>query len=293
MSALAEQSAVAGGTSNPSQVRAALRLGRTRLGLALCLAVIGVALVGPWLVPHSPTDFVAGPFQVRAPGAPLGSDNLGRDVLSRFLAGGKALLILSVLATIAGVGLGTAVGAIAGYFRSTIDNWLMRLTDVVLAFPHIVLALLLVATFGPQPWLIVLAVAIGHAPRTARIVRAATLGVVEHDYIRAAEAVGVPWPSIVFHEIVPAISSPLLAETALRFAYSLTFVSSLSFLGLGLQPPTPDWGVMINENRLALTVAPFGTLLPAAALAILTVGTSLVSDGFSRVVAGVDRGIKS
>jgi peptide/nickel transport system permease protein len=227
------------------------------------------------------------------PGTLFGTDNLGRDVLSRFLYGGRWLLVLSALATLLGVGAGALVGLVSGYFRGWPDEVLMRGGDVLLAFPQVVIALLLLTVFGPQVWLLVLVVALGHAPRTARVVRGAALSVVGRDFVQAAEAAGVPAWRILVRELLPNITGTLMVEVGLRLTYSIGLIAALSFLGLGLQPPAADWGLMINENRVALTVQPWSVVLPVLAIAVLTVGTNLVTDGLARASAGIDRGVES
>jgi peptide/nickel transport system permease protein len=161
---------------------------------------------------------------------------------------------------------------------------------VFMAFPQIVLALLLVTAFGPKVWLIVLTVGISHAPRVARVIRGAAVQIVERDFVKAAEAVGEPRRRIIFGELLPNVTSPLLVELGLRLTYSIGLIAGINFLGLGLQPPTSDWGLMMNENRLALTFQPWGVLLPIIAIALLTIGTNLLTDAFARAAIGIDRG---
>ncbi|MET3809936.1 ABC transporter permease [Arthrobacter sp. UYEF3] len=271
--------------------RRALRSKRTVVGLVLSLAVLAVALFGPYVSPHSATDFVAAPFSPAGTGGPFGTDNLGRDVLSRFLSGGQSLMILALVATGLGVGLGALVGVTAAYRRGWLDEFLMRTGDVALAFPQIVLALLFLSIIGPQLWLLVLMVGLGHLPRVARVVRGAALSVVERDFIKAAESVGIPRWRIMIGEIIPNISSTLAVEFGLRLTYSIGLVAGLSFLGLGLQPPAADWGLMINENRIALTISPWSVALPVIAIAVLTVGTNLVTDGLAKASIGSDKGV--
>jgi peptide/nickel transport system permease protein len=162
--------------------------------------------------------------------------------------------------------------------------------DIVLAFPSIVLALVMVATVGPKIWLLVVAVGITTMPRVARVTRGAALEVVERDFVQAAEAIGEARPKILFGEILPNITSPLLVEASLRLTYSIGLIAALSFLGFGLQPPNADWGLMINENRQGLTIQPWGTVMPVIAIALLTIGTSLIGDGLARAAIGIDRG---
>jgi peptide/nickel transport system permease protein len=270
--------------------RRAWRLGRTKVGVVLVLLLVGTALIGPYFAPHDPSAFAGAPYAHPSSAARLGTDNLGRDVLSRFLWGGRSILGLSSSATLIGLVLGVSIGLLAAYSRSLLDDVLMRLMDVILAFPSIVLALVAVATVGPKLWLIVLVVGLTTMPRVARVTRGASAEIVQRDFIQAAEAIGTPRRKILVGEILPNILSPLMVEASLRLTYAIGLIAGLSFLGFGEQPPAADWGLMINENRQGLTVQPWGVVLPVVAIALLTIGTSLVGDGLARASAGIDRG---
>jgi peptide/nickel transport system permease protein len=274
-------------------LRNALRLTRTRIGVGIVGLVVAVAVFGPLVAPHEPTEFVAAPNSGPSSAAVFGADALGRDVLSRFLHGGLTVLWLAVAATLLGVVVGVIVGLVAAYARNWLDDVLMRTNDIVLAFPQIVLVLLAVSAIGPKLWLIVVTVGITHAPRVARVMRGAGLEVVERDFVKAAEAVGEKRNRIIFGELLPNVTSPLLVELGLRMTYSIGLVAGISFLGFGLQPPKADWGLMIYENRLSITVQPWSVLLPILAIGLLTVGTNLVTDGIARAAIGIDRGGKS
>lgn len=267
----------------------AWRQGRTKVGLALVVLLLAVALLGPLFAPYSPSEFAGAPYSAPSASARLGTDSLGRDVLSRFLWGGRSILGLSLAATAIGLALGVAIGLVAAYARSILDDVLMRGMDVVLAFPSIVLALVAVATVGPQLWLLVLAVGLTTAPRVARVTRGASLEIVERDFVRAAEAIGESRGKILIGEILPNVTGPLMVEASLRLTYAIGLIAGLSFLGFGLQPPAADWGLMINENRQGLTVQPWGVVMPVLAIALLTIGTSLVGDGLSRASAGIEK----
>ncbi len=271
----------------------ALRLGRTRVGLGIVAVIVVVALAGPLVAPYSPTEFVAAPNSAPSGDAVFGADALGRDVLSRFLNGGRTVLWLAAASTLLGIVVGVVVGLIAAYARNWLDDVLMRGNDVLLAFPQIILVLLAVSAIGPKLWLIVLTVGLTHAPRVARVIRGAALEIVERDFVKSAEAVGEKRWRIVFAEVLPNVSSPLLVELGLRMTYSIGLVAGISFLGFGLQPPDADWGLMINENRLSITVQPWAVLLPVVAIGLLTIGTNLVTDGLSRALAGIDRKAES
>jgi peptide/nickel transport system permease protein len=270
---------------------------RTKIGVAIVLLLVAVAVFGPFFAPHAPDagltrtgGFVAG-FEPPSDEAPLGTDNLARDVLSRFLWGGRSVLALAGFATVLGAVLGIGVGLLAAYSRGILDDVLMRAQDVVLAFPQLVFALVLVATVGPELWLLVVAVGITTMPRIARVTRAAAVEVVERDFVRSAEGIGVPRRQILFGEVLPNITSPLVVEVTLRLTFNIAVIAALSFLGFGLQPPAADWGLMINENRQGLLAGqPWGVVMPVTAIGLLTIGTSLIGDGFARAAIGIERG---
>jgi peptide/nickel transport system permease protein len=270
-------------------LRNALRLGRTKIGIGIVAILIAIALFGPLLAPYSPTEFIGVPNSGPSSDALFGTDALGRDVWSRFLNGGRSVLWMSAAATLLGVGLGVFIGLVAAYARNWLDDVLMRASDVVLAFPQIILALLAVTAIGPKLWLIVLVVAIGHVPRVARVIRGAAQEVVERDFVQAAEAVGEKRSRIVLGELLPNVTSPLLVELGLRMTFSIALIAGVSFLGFGLQPPASDWGLMVNENRLSITVQMWAVLLPILAIGFLTVGTNLITDGIARAAIGIDR----
>ncbi len=274
-------------------LREASTLTRTRIGLGICVLMVAIAVFGRFVAPHSPTEFVAVPNSGPSSDALFGADALGRDVFTRWLYGGLTVLWLAAAATAVGIVFGTIIGLVAAYSRNALDDVLMRINDVFLSFPQIILVLLAVSAIGPKLWLIVLTVGSTHAPRVARVIRGAAQDVVERDFIRAAEAVGEKRWRIVFGEILPNVTSPLLVELGLRMTYSIGLVAAVSFLGFGLQPPTADWGLMINENRLSITVQPWSVFLPVLAIGLLTVGTNLVTDGVARAAIGLDRGGKS
>jgi peptide/nickel transport system permease protein len=274
-------------------MRRALGLTRTRIGLGIVVLMVAIALFGRFVAPYSPTEFVAAPNAGPSADALFGADALGRDVFSRWLYGGLTVLWMSTAATVVGIVLGTAVGLVAAYSRNWLDDVLMRGNDVLLSFPAIIFILLVVSAFGPKLGLIVLAVGLTHAPRVARVMRGAGQEVVERDFIRAAEVVGEKRWRIVVGEILPNVTSPLLVEIGLRMTYSIGIIAAVSFLGLGLQPPTADWGLMMNENRLSIAVQPWAVFLPVLAIGLLTVGTNLVTDGVARAAIGLDRGGKS
>lgn len=265
-----------------------LRYGRMRLGLVLTAFIVLLALVGPLFAPHSPSEFVGPPFSAPSHAAPLGTDYLGQDVLSRVLWGGRSVLWMSLTATVLGVAIGVLIGLIAGYARSFLDDAIMGGTDVVLAFPQIVLALLFVSMLGPKLWLIVLIVAISHAPRIARLTRSVTLEVIHREFVEAAEVLGVPRRRILAREVLPNLTTPLMVESGLRLTWSIAIVAAISFLGFGIQPPNADWGLMVNENRNGLVIQPWALVAPVICIAVFTIGANLMTEGFARAVARID-----
>jgi peptide/nickel transport system permease protein len=268
---------------------AAARTPRGAAGLALAGLVVLVAVAGPFVAPHSPEALLTLSFGKPSAPFPLGGDFLGRDVLSRVLAGGWLLLLMAVTATAIGIGAGAAAGVSAAYLRGRTDGLIMRTVDVILAFPQLVFALLLLSILGPRLWLIVLAVGLTHAPAVARVLRSATLDISEREFVKVAELQGMRPAAVMAKEILPSLSTPLMVEAGLRLTYSIIIMSGLAFLGFGQPPPAPNWGTMINENRTGLALNPWAVIVPAALIALLTIGTNLFTDAIGRAALGVDR----
>ncbi|HEY8302158.1 MAG TPA: ABC transporter permease [Jatrophihabitans sp.] len=271
-------------------LRRSLRLWRTRIGLAITVALVLVAIFGPYFAPHDPSALLGRPYQVPSPGLPLGADYLGQDVLSRFLYGGRSILLVSVISTVLGVGGGVLIGLWAALSKGWVDNALLRGTDILLAFPQILLALIVIATVGPKTWLIVLTVALTTLPRTVRVIRGAATSVVEREFVDAARANGDSQLRIALVEVLPNVIGALGVETTFRLTYAVQLIAALAFLGFAANPNEPNWGTMVSQNSSALTLQPNAPLVPAVAIALLTVGVGLVGDGIARAAAGIDRG---
>ena len=267
----------------------ALRYGRTRLGLALTGFVVLLALIGPLAAPHAPDAFVGIPAQPPSGQYLLGTDYLGHDVLSRLLWGGRSVVWMAFAAASLGVIIGAGIGLLAAYSRSLLDDVLMRLMDVVLAFPQIVFVLLFVSLIGPRLWLIVLLVAVSWIPQVARVARGITLDVVHREYVESAEMIGLPRWRVLAREILPNVTTPLTVEYGLRLTWSIALIAAISFLGFGIQPPNADWGLMINENRPIVAAQPWALVAPALCIAIFAIGTNFVAEGIARAIAGIDR----
>ncbi|KJF16020.1 ABC transporter permease [Acidithrix ferrooxidans] len=262
---------------------------RGKIGLIISGIVAVIAFLGPLVAPHSSLSFIGIPFSPASASMPLGGDILGRDVLSRVLDGGWLLLLMALGATAFGIVLGGVAGMAAAYLRGRSDSIIMRTVDVMLAFPALVFVLLLVSLVGPKLWLIMMAVGLVHAPAVARVLRSATLDVSERDYVRAVELQGVKSWKIMRQEILPNLVSPLMVEIGLRLTYSIVIMAGLAFLGFGQPPPSPNWGYMIQENRIGLSANSLAVIAPAALIALFTIGTNTFTDAVARVAIGLER----
>ncbi len=267
----------------------AARTPRGAFGLVVVTFVVLVAVIGPFVTPYSPTNFVTLPFAQPSKANLLGGDTLGRDVLSRVLDGGWELLLMALAATAIGVTAGAVAGISAAYLRGRWDGIIMRSVDVILAFPQLVFALLLVSIIGPKVWIIVIAVGVSHAPQVARVLRAATLDISERDFIKAIELEGVSPARVMAREILPNLVTPLMVEAGLRLTYSIVIMAGLSYLGFGIPPPAANWGTMIQENQIGLESNQWGVVAPAALIALLTIGTNTFTDAIARVSLGIER----
>jgi peptide/nickel transport system permease protein len=258
-----------------------------RLGLALLATHVLVAALGGALAPHPPGAIVSSQSFASPAATPLlGTDYLGRDLFSRLLHGARYSLGLALATTSIGFAAGLFVGFVAAEVGGWTDFAISRLLDVLISFPPLLLALVVIATLGPSVVVLVGTVALIQANRVARIARAIAMGVAAQDFVQVARARGERWPWIVVREIWPNTVGPLAAEFALRMTFSVLFLSALGFLGLGIQPPLADWGLMVRENLAGLYYGVLPALLPALAIASLTVGINLVVDWLT---AGSDR----
>jgi peptide/nickel transport system permease protein len=272
-----------------SALLTAARTPRGAIGLAMAAVVVLAAVIGPLVAPQPATALVTLAFGKPSGQFWLGGDYLGRDVLSRVLDGGWVLLVMAVCATAIGIAGGALAGVSAAYLRGVSDGIIMRSADVILSFPQVVFALLLLSLLGPKLWLITLTVGVSHAPQVARVLRAATLDVSERDFVKAAELQGMRPGKVMVKEILPNLVSPLMVETGLRLTYSITIFAGLAFLGFGQAPPAATWGTMIYENRIGLSQNPWAVIVPAALIALLTIGINTYTDAFARVAIGADR----
>lgn len=258
----------------------AFRYRRSKIGCAAAGLVALLALFGPIVSPHDPSALLSSPFESPTRSYPLGTDTLGRDVLSQLLSGGRDLLVEAVVATFLGVGLAVILGMVLGASSSRASGFALRINDTLLALPQIVLALLVLTRIGPSVTALVLVVAAFHIPQTTRVIRAAALGVAQEDFVQSAEVIGVPRVRILFLEILPNITAPVFVELGIRLAISTVTLASLGYLGF--TGAKTDWGRMVYENQGGLTIQPWAVLAPAVAIAVFLIGMNLLSDGLAR-----------
>jgi peptide/nickel transport system permease protein len=216
----------------------------------------------------------------------FGTDTIGRDVFARVIAGSREIMIVAALATILGVVGGTVVGLVTGYFSGVVDNTISRVTDALLAIPLIILAVTVVAALGVSNVTLILTIGVIFTPLIGRTVRTAVLVERGLDYVQAAKLRGERAPYIMFVEILPNVMAPILVEGTVRLGYSIFFISSLSFLGFGVEPPSPDWGAQVAANYSLISFAWWTVLYPSLAIASLVISINLITDGITHVIDG-------
>jgi peptide/nickel transport system permease protein len=255
------------------------------IGLFVVAFWVVCAVFWPLFVPYNPNaqDYSA---LLTTPSRDhlFGTDHLGRDVFSRVLAGSREVLLLAPAATALGVAGGVIVGLATAYYGGWFDEIVMRIMDAIMAFPFIILVLLILAMTGPSMRNVILVIGLSYIPLTGRVVRSAALSVRNLDYISAARLRGASGPTIMYTEMLPNVTGPIVVESTVRIGYAIFAAASLSFLGLGLPPPSSNWGAMINETYVYLAINPAIVLAPTLAIASLVVGINLVADGLRRVV---------
>lgn len=254
-----------------------------RLGVLITLFWVGVALLAPWIAPHSPTRGEA----ALAQGSPslshlFGLDKYGRDILSRVVYGSRYDLCIAVTVVGCSLGVGTLIGSLSGFLGGKIDNVMMRVMDMLLAFPSFVLALVFVAVFSPTLLTLVIALSVRFVPMYARLVRGEMFVERVKEYAVAARALGSSQTRLVYRHLLPNALSPLITQSTTNISWAILNAAGLSFLGVGLQPPTPEWGVMIGEGSPFIVSGQWWmSFFPGAALILMTAGFILVGDGLS------------
>lgn len=260
-----------------------------RIGAVILLIHIILAITGPFWVPYSPSQIGTGPpLSGMSWKHPFGVDQLGRDVFSRAIYGGHIVILLSLTGTLLGTAIGAVVGLMSGYIGGWVDEVLQRILEAMISIPFLVLALIAIVAAGPalsgNPILLVLVIALIYAPRIARMARAAALDIVTRDFVTVAKLRGESAWSVMRRELLPNATSVLLVEFALRAGYAPVLIGSLGFLGFGVRPPTPEWGLIMSENRSLITFSPITVIGPGLMLASLVVGLNLFTEGLARIL---------
>lgn len=257
----------------------------TAIGTTITLLFILVAIFGPLIAPYGENEILASEAH-QPPSAEhwFGTDNLGRDVLSRVILGAREILVLAGMGTLLAVISGTLFGLLTGYRGGWFDEITMRTFDSLLALPALLLALLLLGTVGQSTYSVLIVLVIVYTPIVARVVRSVVLAVKPQGFVEAARLGGETQTRILVREILPSVFPTLSVESALRFSYAIFLVASLGFLGVGVQPPSPNWGLMVKEARTFANLVPWALFFPAAAISIVVIGVNLMADGLKHIL---------
>lgn len=248
-------------------------------GFAIVIFWVLMAIVGPLLVPYSYEEMVGTPWSPPSAEHWLGTDRLGRDLFVRVAVGARLMLILPGVGILVGVLAGSTVGLVTGYFGGVVDDVVMRLMDILMAFPMLMLYLLVIFAIGPSAINVIWAIAIGATPGVARLVRSLTLDIRNREFVAAAQMRGESSWYIMFREIFPNLSGPIIVDACIRVAYAMFATGSLGFLGLGVPPPMPDWGNMIAEGRAWVFKVPWAPIFPIVAISSLVIALNILADG--------------
>lgn len=269
----------------PDWVRRFRQSPQAVIGTAILTFIVVLMIVGPSLAPFSPEEFHY-TARLLGPGREflLGTDQFGRDILSRILFGARSTVILAVLATALGTVLGVVIGVLSGYLGGVADDVIMRLVDAMMAIPSLLLALLIVTVLGASGVNALIAIGIAFAPGMARVTRGVTLSVRARDYVSAAIARGERAPYIMFREILPNVIGPVVVEATIRVAFAIMLLATMSFLGIGAQPPSSEWGLMISDARDFMFRNPWLPIWPGIGLGLVAMGFNLFGDGLRDVL---------
>ena len=263
-----------------------LRTNTGRIGLAVVGIHVVLALIGPWITPFPPTEYhIQDQYSSPTSTYWLGTDEKGRDIFSRVLAGARSIIWIATAGTILGVTFGTIVGVTSGYLGGRVDQVIMRIVDWFLAIPSLLLAILVINMATQrfrsvdESFIIIGIIGISFMPNNSRVIRSATLAIKPLEFVQSARLRGEPTLYIMFREVLPNVLPVVGVEATIRLSFALLLTAGLGFLGLGVQPPEPDWGKMVSENAIILDVAPLASLAPGIAMASLVVGINLLADG--------------
>jgi len=263
-------------------IKALLRSPTFMTGLVIVVFWVFMALFSTFITQSPTATDPSVSLKAPSPAHWFGTDELGRDVLARTMAGARTVLLIAPLATLLALLWGGIIGLVAGFYRGITDEVIMRLIDVLLALPIIITSILILSLLGKGTAIIIIAIGALFTPVVSRTVRAAVIGEREREYVMAARLRGERSAFVMSREILPNITQPLIVEGTIRLGYAVFTAATLSFLGFGLAPPSPDWGLTISVERIYLQIAPWTVLFPAAALASLVVAVNLITDGLGR-----------
>ncbi|MPZ63280.1 MAG: ABC transporter permease subunit [Propionibacteriales bacterium] len=253
---------------------------RLTVGLALLGVLVALSLLAPWLSGHNPTaQHLTAVFKGPSSVYPLGTDQLGRDLLSRALYGGRLALAVAIGAIVGSLVIGVVLGIVSGYLGRITDSVIMRTMDGVMVFPELVLALFIIYALGASFWTVVAAITVVNVPRFARVVRAQVLSLREREFIASCVVAGASTPRILFRHLLPNVVDVMVVQAALTGGVAIFTAASLSFLGLGLPPPTPNWGGMLREGYSYLQVSPLLALIPGCFIFAAMLSFNLIGDG--------------
>jgi peptide/nickel transport system permease protein len=283
---LAGNTAAPAARRQPGVVRSFFSLPQGVFGAVLFVLMIAFIIIGPHVAPYSPYQYF--PEQMAGPSAahPLGTDVYGRDILSRVLTGGTSVVILPAIAIAVSTAVALILALLSGYLGGKVDLVVEWMINTALAIPSYLLAIVIVTGFGTGTVVIVVAVAVIYVPYMTRVLRSAIQAVAPREFVLAARARGESLRYILFREITPNISPTLLCEVAIRYTYAMIFIATLSFLGLGVQPPSSNWGVMLFENDVMVLTHPWEVLVPALLIGFLAVSVNLMADALTQVYSG-------
>jgi len=253
------------------------------IGASVILFWVIVAIVAPIIAPYSPTELQAARLQPPSLEHWLGTDHLARDVLSRVLWGTRVVIVLAPVSVLLGILVAAPLGLMSGYIGGRLDTLIMRGVDILLSFPTLLIYILIITSFGPSVIVVIISISLGSIPPITRIIRSLVLDVRTKDYVSAARLRGERRSYILVREILPNVSGPIIVDTTIRIGYAIMAIGALGFLGLGIPPPTPDWGGMINDGRQWIFAMPWAVLGPAVALSSVVIGLNLLADGIREI----------
>ena len=253
------------------------------IGLSIILVWVFIAIAAPVISPYSPTEMEGTRLEYPSREHWLGTDHIGRDVLTRLFWGTRVVMLLAPIIVLLGILIAAPLGLFSGYVGGVLDTLIMRGIDILMSFPTFLIYILIITSFGPSALIVVIALSLGSIPPITRIVRSLVLDVRTKDYVSAARLRGERRRYILLREILPNVSGPIIVDTCIRVGYAIMGIGTLGFFGLGIPPPTPDWGGMINEGRQVIFIMPLPVLAPAAALSSIVIALNLFADGIREI----------